>query len=1260
MSLPRVKYSGGKTVPHSDLRAGTTLGAPRQEDNYNNMKVLQWNAGGLKGHKKSELRKTLEDEEIDVFCILEANVTEENIKYLNLENYNLNLLPKSRQIASGILVGAHKRLKHTFSIVKRMIDADKVEIVKLQVWKNDHSAKIFGIYNPPNNDPDLRLVDVSQRTVVVGDFNAHFQDVGYKNVNKAGRTIEDFILTNNIELLYTNGDTPTFLHHNKNTTNPDLTLASTDIAHVASRKIIDDQRYGHRMIITTINLRTKPKAPNNKPHNAWNFKKAKWHKYKEELDLELKNTQFNFKNEAPDKNCEELCSVILKIAQKHIPKGKILKYKPFWSDLLTQLKNEREMARKKAELSKDPKDVQAWREKATIVEREIVSSKKQTFQNFLKSVDYRKDASRFHRFISTMNDKHSTNHNVRINSKHSTNYKDKEIAKAFTSFYASRQHIPKYLKKQEKLMKYTIKQKCRATDQETIFNTDFKLHELTQAIASLRTKKSPGPDLIMAEFLKHLGTKALSICLQLFNQIWTTTVPAMWRKAIIIPILKAKKPDSELSSYRPISLTSILAKTMEKMISARLNWYLETENLLSPAQAGFRKYCSTNQQITMLSQEIKDSLDRQETMIAVFVDFKSAYDSVWRVKLVDKLQAIGVKGRMLKWIHNFITQRFCATKFENKLSKYKQIRRGLPQGAVTSTTLFNVMINDLPTQLEKIKNVRSALFADDLVIWTSLPKGQEHKLSKIMHEALSTLSNWCKENAMTINTEKTFYQIFTLRHKQPTISLQINNKPVVKTHVAKYLGMYLDRKLTWRNHVQKTAEKFKEKLSVLKRLAGSKWGSSRSILNATYKAYIKPILQYGCEALITATPATLDKLEVMQNQALRLITGAVKSTPPTPMQVLTMNNPLEREREKMALLLYEKLTRLPYDNYWSQYKYRDRNLKTQNGFMQKVTPLRQKYSLQAEPEKLLLPLCPLHYIEVDYKTDLLQEVKKKDTDQAVMKLAALETIRKLYPEKDWLHIYTDGSHTDKNGNAGAGIHCKLFSFCLTLGQQATHFDGELEAMNIALRELFSRIGSFKKAVIFSDSTAAIRSLAKVDAPPSNRVKEIHSSIKQLKGHHKDIKFQWVPSHCGVLGNEMADYLAKKGTEIRKISVCKLSFHSAKLRIKGNIQADLARYYATKGQHTPWNKMVENRNIIPDFPQGDAVATFRLITGHDYLAAHLHRLKIYQSPMCVLCKEHNSIMNQDHLPDCTALNSGNAQSLVKLYWEARRRMEVLEH
>jgi predicted DNA-binding protein (MmcQ/YjbR family) len=116
------------------------------------------------------------------------------------------------------------------------------------------------------------------------------------------------------------------------------------------------------------------------------------------------------------------------------------------------------------------------------------------------------------------------------------------------------------------------------------------------------------------------------------------------------------------------------------------------------------------------------------------------------------------------------------------------------------------MINDLPAQMEKTKNVKSALYADDVAIWISLPQCQEHQLSQIINDALTTHSNWCNENAMTINIEKTMYEIFTLSHKQPTINLKINNNAVVQTQNAIYLGVYLDGKLIWKNHIKKTTE----------------------------------------------------------------------------------------------------------------------------------------------------------------------------------------------------------------------------------------------------------------------------------------------------------------------------------------------------------------------------------------------------------------------------------------------------------------------
>jgi hypothetical protein len=159
MDLSRVKYSGSKIVSHLDLWAGITQGDLKQKADCHNFKVFQWNTGGLNQAKKTELHKILKGGAIDVLCA-GSLCNRREYRILHFKNYHLNFLSKSRQTASGIFIGTCKPLKHVFSIIKRVIDADKVEIIKLNVWKSDNYVKIFGIYNHPQKNPALILLDV--------------------------------------------------------------------------------------------------------------------------------------------------------------------------------------------------------------------------------------------------------------------------------------------------------------------------------------------------------------------------------------------------------------------------------------------------------------------------------------------------------------------------------------------------------------------------------------------------------------------------------------------------------------------------------------------------------------------------------------------------------------------------------------------------------------------------------------------------------------------------------------------------------------------------------------------------------------------------------------------------------------------------------------------------------------------------------------------------------------------------------------------
>lgn len=1247
MNMSRgVKYSGVKIVPHSDLRAGTTSREPNNR--RNNIRILQWNAGGLTQAKRIELNKILFDKDIDIFFIQEANLTIDQLKYFNFTGFILNLLPKNRQISSGILVGVKKDIKSSFQIVKEMDNTDKSELVKLDFWDNKTHLHLYSIYNPPRNEPDLSLIEQLNKTVIIGDFNAHSKRWGYEKVDSTGKIMEEFLNTSTFELIYSKEDPSTFIHYSGAGSNPDLLFATTDIAPKIKRQVIEDPSSGHRAIIADIKLDNK-NVSQHYMNLHWNFKKADWKKYKMELENKFTEQTITQQLDQPDQMNKNFCKIILETAKKHIPRGRIKNYKPFWNPQLEELKKERDIARNTAEQTKTTLDTQIWRKKCALLKKEINIAKKNHFNNFLEKMDYRTDGPKAHKFIKNVKDKKEKSSTPIIhNNKILTN--DSVIAKTFNKYYANSHKVTRNNKKEYKQFKKDLKQKreCDPNTQHNIFFQNFNMQELNIAINSLKTKKSPGPDHIHPEFIKNLGKIAKQQLLKLYNLSWKTNVPAEWRKAIIVPLLKKDKIASEIKNYRPIALTSIIVKVMERMISNRLNWFLESQNLISPCQAGFRELHSTNEQVLLLSQEIKNSFNRKEDTVAIFIDFQSAYDSICRTKLLKKVKEIGIQGPMFSWLCHFLTQRFIATRYGKNISKYKQVHCGLPQGAVLSTTLFNIFINDLPQKIQE-SGVKCALFADDLVMWTSKPKNKTIQLEKTMQQSLTNLQKWTKENLMTVNTTKSNYQIFSLRKNPLKIKLNFEGQQLSETKEAKYLGVIFDTKLTWTKQIENVIQRAERRLSLLKRLAGMKWGCSRTTLNMTYNVYIKPLFTYCNEVLVTANTR---KIQTFQNQSLRLITGAIKTTPIPAMEILTNQYPVKYEIEKAALIQHEKLIRLPF-NTWNKRNF-TRTLKTQESFLSKIEDIKKNVNLPNSKENFIYKVNPTQTPNITYYLHMVQEVKKSDTPTNVLKLLALETIHTRFPEHEWLHIYTDGSLITNQDGAGAGVTCHLFSSYKSLGYGTTNFDGETEAIQVALQNLLYRISHFHQAVILSDSRAAIIAITSQLSPKNQTIIECWKILTHLTALKKHVVFQWIPAHCGLSGNDKADFLAKKGTKGVQKSIVKLPFYAAKRVINSEFKKIVVKYYSEESKNKRWD-LPNLHTIIPEYPRKTAVATFRLITGHDCLAKHLNRIGIYPSPLCPLCDLQEE-MDQDHLQICPA--TASVPSTIEKYWRARGLMTSL--
>ena len=230
-----------------------------------------------------------------------------------------------------------------------------------------------------------------------------------------------------------------------------------------------------------------------------------------------------------------------------------------------------------------------------------------------------------------------------------------------------------------------------------------------------------------------------------------------------------------------------------------------------------------------------------------------------------------------------------------------------------------------------------------------------------------------------------------LCHLSINLDLKLNNIDIKQVSKFTYLGVTFDCKLSWKDHVDEIVTKAQRRLTVIKRLAGSKWGCARSTLNTTYKMFIKPVLKYCYNSLITSPDHNIKKIDKVQNQAMRLITGAVKTTPIDAMLLLTNNKEFSYEIEEAALKLHEKLIRIPNTLPWPHHPEIQR-LKTQEGFLQKVKKSKMKYDIHLVPELLLHSNNPMQSFSVTHQLDLIHNCKKTVTSPPDLLSYALETI----------------------------------------------------------------------------------------------------------------------------------------------------------------------------------------------------------------------------------------------------------------------------
>ena len=433
----------------------------------------------------------------------------------------------------------------------------------------------------------------------------------------------------------------------------------------------------------------------------------------------------------------------------------------------------------------------------------------------------------------------------------------------------------------------------------SIQQINISVNGVAKLLHKLKTNKAAGPDGIPNMILKTLANNIAPALSEIFQvSLNTGKLPKDWLSANVTCAFK-KGDRHEAQNYRPISLTSVSCKTLEHIIFTHIISHLESQNILTHLNHGFRAGYSTETQLITTIHDLLTSFDSGKQIDLAILDFSKAFDTVPHDRLLQKLDKYGVRGSIHDWLRSFLTERSMQVVVEGCSSSQTSVDSGVPQGTVLGPLLFLCHINDLP---EAVKS-QTRLFADDCLIYREINSYDDHNT---LQADLKSLEEWAEKWGMRFNASKCY--IMSLGTRKLSSKLYSLNNTILKTVPTNpYLGILFTDDLTWSNHIGKCTKKANSSLGFIKRNLRH---CPKSCRRNAYLSLIRPILEYGAIVWDPHLKKDIDKLERVQRSAARFIAGDFRTTTPGFVtKILDQNQlpTLQSRREDLRLTFFHKI-----------------------------------------------------------------------------------------------------------------------------------------------------------------------------------------------------------------------------------------------------------------------------------------------------------------------------------------------------------------